>query len=314
MIIKTQSCLDGLVPGDGLGNAFHPQGATCMDALSCSPYPHHAWLAQWLAVSAPRFFDVVECRHVTHRVMLTVAGSAEIRWTSRGTDTSFRTTTGNLGFFPCDRRKHTLCITSADGFLAYEVFMPAATFHRCRAEDVTLIDNVRALPFFQDTLAEASLSRLSSTASTRQLSEEIGDEIAARHLVERICVATGARLPAWRRAASVFGPADMRRLIEDIDINLAVPLRAESIAGTVGLSAGHFARKFQHSAGMSLGRFTNSRRIGMSLAMLRQSTVSLAGIALDLGFVSQSHFTRLFSSHTGISPEKFRRQHRRMGV
>ena len=53
--------------------------------------------------------------------------------------------------------------------------MPAATFHRCRAEDVTLIDNVRALPFFQDTLAEASLSRLSSTAVTRQLSEEIGD-------------------------------------------------------------------------------------------------------------------------------------------
>jgi AraC family transcriptional regulator len=46
--------------------------------------------------------------------------------------------------------------------------------------------------------------------------------------------------------------------------------------------------------------------------MLREGSVPLARIALDLGFSSQSHFTRLFSSHTGMAPQQFRRQQTRM--
>lgn len=34
----------------------------------------------------------------------------------------------------------------------------------------------------------------------------------------------------------------------------------------------------------------------------------LASVALDLGFSSQSHFTRLFSSLTGMTPAKYRKQ------
>jgi len=36
----------------------------------------------------------------------------------------------------------------------------------------------------------------------------------------------------------------------------------------------------------------------------------LASVALDLGFSSQSHFTRLFSSLTGMTPAKYRKQFR----
>jgi len=37
----------------------------------------------------------------------------------------------------------------------------------------------------------------------------------------------------------------------------------------------------------------------------------LARIALDLGFSSQSHFSRLFSDLTGMTPAKHRKQFRR---
>jgi AraC-like DNA-binding protein len=41
--------------------------------------------------------------------------------------------------------------------------------------------------------------------------------------------------------------------------------------------------------------------------MLKDDSNPLSSIALDLGFSSQSHFTRLFSKHTGITPQRFRR-------
>jgi AraC family transcriptional regulator len=85
------------------------------------------------------------------------------------------------------------------------------------------------------------------------------------------------------------------------------------LAGEFGLSPGHFARKFRHSTGLSLQRFLNQRRIGRSCEMLREGSLALARIAIELGFSSQSHFTRLFSGLTGTSPQRFRRLQQRMG-
>ena len=58
-------------------------------------------------------------------------------------------------------------------------------------------------------------------------------------------------------------------------------------------------------------RFINRRRILRSLVTLN-TDASLASIALDLGFSSQSHFTRIFSGLTGITPAKYQKQTRRI--
>ena len=284
-----------------------------MDASPCSPYPHYIWLARWIAIQSPYIFDVHECRHVTHHIMLTVAGAADVDWSTRNVETSFHTAVGCLGFFPCDRETHALAITTADGFSAYDVLIPDQHIRRiCASEGMRSSTGFPAVPVFQDTLMEACLLRLSTRAGHHQVSEDIGDEIAARQIVMRLGAFMGARPPDWHSDTSVFVPVVMRQIVELIDANLAVHLSLEGIATTVGLSPGHFARKFHLSAGLSLGRFMNKRRIGMSFAMLREGTLPLSRIALDLGFSSQSHFTRLFSSHTGVAPQQFRRQHRRM--
>lgn len=168
------------------------------------------------------------------------------------------------------------------------------------------------IPAFRDALLEASLLRLSSRAGDHHVSEDIGDEIAARQIVMRLCGTIGANLPDWQDPGSVFLPTIMRQIVAQIDANLAVPLPLESLSSRVGLSPGHFARKFKLSTGFSLGRFVNTRRICRSFALLADEAAPLAGIALALGFSSQSHFTRLFSSQTGIAPQQYRRQQARM--
>lgn len=245
--------------------------------------------------------------------MLTVTGAADVLRSGDNAKLTFHTSGGCLGFFPCDREVHSLSITSAGAFRAYDVLIPDNHIRRiCTSEGMPPPTEFPAVPAFRDALMEASLLRLSMRAKRHQVSEDIGDEIAARQILLRLCGFVGARRPDWHTDTSIFVPVVMRQIVDCIDSQLAAHLSLESIANTVGLSPGHFARRFRRSAGLSLGRFMNHRRIGMSFGLLKEGTASLARIALDLGFSSQSHFTRLFSSHTGMSPQYFRREHMRM--
>lgn len=284
-----------------------------MDAFHCSPYPHYSWFAHRLAVLPPRIFDIHECRHVTHRIMLTTRGDADICWSTRGTETAFHAASGGIAFFPCDRATHTLAITTADGFEAYDVRLPDEHLTHVRtSEGLRTAADFPAIPAFRDPLLEASLLRLSTKTEGHQLSEDVGDEIAARQIVIRLCARLGGGPPDWHRDTSVFTPVVMRQIVEHIDAHLGTHVSLEAMAGMVGLSSGHFARKFHQSVGLSLDRFINKRRIHAAFPLLQHGATPLTRIALDLGFSSQSHFTRLFSGLTGITPQQFRRLHARM--
>jgi AraC family transcriptional regulator len=120
----------------------------------------------------------------------------------------------------------------------------------------------------------------------------------------------GWRLPEWTADASVFEQSTLADLVAYIDEHLRLAPSLSDMSVRVGLSPSHFAKKFRHSTGLSLHRFINRRRNGKSLELLKAKTSTLTGAALDLGFSSQSHFTRLFSDHTGMTPAKFRKQFR----
>lgn len=284
-----------------------------MDGEYGSPYPHYSWLAHSLSVQPPRVFGVHECRHVAHHLVLTTSGDADIVRTSRGVGRAYHTTSGAIGFFPGDGHVHAMSITAVGGFVAYDLSIPVWQMRAvCGAEGLQLTHDLQAIPDFHDTLMHACLLRLAMRPDGHHVSENIGDEIAARQILLRLSVISGNAAPDWARDESVFTPVIIRQLVACIDAHLGMPFSLETLADTVRLSPGHFARKFRLSVGVSLNRFVNGRRIAASFALLRADTSPLSGIALALGFSSQSHFTRLFSGRTGISPHRFRRLHRRM--
>lgn len=284
-----------------------------MDGEYGSPYPHYSWLAHSLSVRPPRVFGVHECRHVAHHLVLTTSGDADIVRTSRGVGRAYHTTSGAIGFFPGDGHVHTMSITATGGFVAYDLSIPVWQMRAVYgAEGLQLTHDFQAIPDFHDTLMHACLLRLAMRPDGHHVSENIGDEIAARQILLRLSVVSGNGAPDWARDESVFTPVIIRQLVTCIDAHLGMPLSLETMADTVRLSPGHFARKFRLSVGVSLNRFVNGRRIAASFALLRADTSPLSGVALALGFSSQSHFTRLFSARTGISPHRFRRLCRRM--
>ena len=72
----------------------------------------------------------------------------------------------------------------------------------------------------------------------------------------------------------------------------------------------HASRTFRRHFGFSPSVFRSELRFRRALALLAESTASLASVALDAGFADQAHFTRDFRSRTGTSPGSFRRSFR----
>jgi AraC family transcriptional regulator len=100
----------------------------------------------------------------------------------------------------------------------------------------------------------------------------------------------------------------MGTITDYVDAHLQRLVPLDELALLPGMSASHFAKKFRVSAGLSLQRFVNRRRLRAAMPMLETGSTPLSTIALDLGFSSQSHFTRLFGEMTGMTPARFRRQ------
>jgi len=285
-----------------------------MHGSGLTRYPHLSWLAYGVCIKTPRTFVLHEYKAVAHRLILTEDGDADLSWAIRGTAVARHVSCGSLVFCPADLGPHSLGITSAGGYRGQVVLIPIAHLKSVwEAEGARHAAEFCVIPVFRDTLLLACAHRLFVGENCGHVAEDIGAEIAARQVIMRLAVVTGSRSPDWISDRSVFTPSVMRQIIERLDARLAgQPTLAEMSSG-FGLSPSHFARKFQQSTGLSLNRFMNRRRISLSLALLKTDRTPLAQLSLDLGFSSQSHFTRLFSSLTGITPHQFQRSQRRMG-
>ena len=99
-----------------------------------------------------------------------------------------------------------------------------------------------------------------------------------------------------------------RRAKELISANLKGNLSTGDLARECSLSAGHFARAFRRSTGLSPHQWLVWCRVEKAHGLLRDGGLSLAEIARACGFADQSHFTRAYTRLRGISPGAWRRQ------
>jgi AraC family transcriptional regulator len=105
-------------------------------------------------------------------------------------------------------------------------------------------------------------------------------------------------------------PAQIRRLDELIDVELSNEISLDMLANAVGFSKAHFTRLFKSTMGVSPYRYVLAKRVDAASALVKNSTDSLAEIAAQSGFASQSHMTDAFSRVLGMPPGALRRSER----
>ena len=99
-----------------------------------------------------------------------------------------------------------------------------------------------------------------------------------------------------------------KRVKELLDTNLSGDTSLEALAGECRISTRHFSRAFRQSMGMPPHRWLLQRRVEKARGLLKEGTLTMSEIAAVCGFADQSHFTRVFSLITGVSPSAWRRQ------
>ena len=117
---------------------------------------------------------------------------------------------------------------------------------------------------------------------------------------------TESKLPAPENS---FQLDDGSRIAEEIrkllESHFDKRITLERIGRAFGLSSFQVLRLFQRHHGISPFAYLGRIRIERAVEMLLDGE-PIAGVAVAVGFVDQSHMTKHFKRHYGVTPVKYR--------
>ena len=99
------------------------------------------------------------------------------------------------------------------------------------------------------------------------------------------------------------------RAIRIMELHTAGTLDVPALAESVGCSESTLRRLFVRHTGMSPYKYFLRLKVNAAKSALAHSALSIKGIAAELGFSDQYHFSRVFRATSGQSPREWRRMH-----
>lgn len=114
-----------------------------------------------------------------------------------------------------------------------------------------------------------------------------------------------------RRRAAMTSHVQLDRAVAWLREHFREPVAVTSLAKIAGMSVRQFNRRFREAFGTNPRDFLVKTRVLAACDVLRNSDVSIAEIAVDLGFYDQSSFTQHFRRHVGVTPLQYRKGQRR---
>ena len=98
----------------------------------------------------------------------------------------------------------------------------------------------------------------------------------------------------------------MKLAIEYINQNYMHKITLESVASHVYLNKTYLSQLFKKQLNMSFGEYLEEVRISRAKILLSNSSMNITQIAGEIGYASQSYFTKVFKKKTGMGPLKYR--------
>lgn len=99
----------------------------------------------------------------------------------------------------------------------------------------------------------------------------------------------------------------VHRVKEYIADNLHEAITVGKLAALVNMSSSHFSRIFKQQTGFSPYDYILISRLNRAKYLLQTTNMTIASIAYEIGFNSESNFIYFFTENEGLSPGKFRK-------
>jgi AraC family transcriptional regulator len=114
-------------------------------------------------------------------------------------------------------------------------------------------------------------------------------------------------LPSRADRKCGLSEAQLERVLEYVHGRLGSSLSLAELAAVADLSPQHFSVAFRNAMGVSPHRYVVRERIAEAKRQLAARHLTIAQVALSVGFASQSHFTQSFRQVTGTTPRRYQR-------
>lgn len=98
----------------------------------------------------------------------------------------------------------------------------------------------------------------------------------------------------------------LQQAIDYIHTHLDRDLSLAELASVINISPTYFASLFKQATGISPPQYVIQERVERAKVMLSRTNLTIANIALQVGFSSQSHLTQQFKRVTGLTPKQVR--------
>ena len=157
-------------------------------------------------------------------------------------------------------------------------------------------------------ITKSILPILGGDAQTSPLALDQLELLVGAHVMQRY----GGTKPTGTMASGGLAAWQRRRATELLREKLDGTVRLADVAQACELSVSHFARSFKASFGVSCHRWLTDRRIERAKGLLAGTDTPLADVSSQSGFGDQAAFTRTFHRLVGLSPGRWRREHRRV--
>jgi AraC family transcriptional regulator len=197
---------------------------------------------------------------------------------------------------------------------AVVLFVPDAFLSRAIEENwETDPRRVEIIPQFltRDPVIETVMTRLALEAQQDSPSGSLYAESACEFLAHHIVHDYSSLSKSPPRRTGGLGNR-LHVVVDYIRANLARRIVLRDLAALVGVSTRHLERAFRQSAGMPIHAYVLRMRVCAARDLLiGQPSLTIEGIAGQLGFSSASHLAWAFRRQTGYSPTLFRELHTR---
>ncbi len=223
--------------------------------------------------------------HDFHQIVLPVMGSMEVR-----VGGALGAIAARSGALIVSGTPHQGNVLGENRFVVFEV--PRAAFL-----PESLVARAAAAPFFP---IDEPLDHLARYVSSEISSGALGESLA-RHASALMADAIG------RKYASGARPAlPILRALAIIEARYAEPLTVGVLAREAGMAPSRFHEAFQRDTGETPAEKLAATRLDRAEELLRETRLSIAEIALAVGFSDQSALTRGFRRRRGTTPAALR--------